>query len=60
LARQKLSAEQLAAGITQAVETPSISAKAARLGQQLRAEQGITEAVKALSRELQSTGRRTT
>jgi UDP:flavonoid glycosyltransferase YjiC (YdhE family) len=46
--RQKLTAKKLAAAITQAVEDPNIRQRAAELGEKLRAEDGVANAVRAV------------
>lgn len=48
--RLKLTAEKLAAAITRAVTDPQINYRAAELGEKIRAEDGVANAVKAVER----------
>jgi UDP:flavonoid glycosyltransferase YjiC (YdhE family) len=47
--RHELSTERLAAAITEMVSTPEIKAKAAALGERIRQEKGVENAIKAVN-----------
>jgi sterol 3beta-glucosyltransferase len=51
--RSKLSASALAAAIRQAAESPSMQTRAASLGENIRAEQGLEEALRCINHLLQ-------
>ena len=48
--RLKLTAEKLVASITRAITDPEINRRAAELGEKIRAEEGVANAVKAVER----------
>ena len=53
LGRSKLSASALAAAIRQAAESPNMKARPASLGEKIREEHGLEEALRWISRSLQ-------
>ncbi len=52
LPRRRLTAERLAAAITRAVHDEALRARAAALGERIRAEEGVARAVEVIEREI--------